>query len=73
MEETSSSVILYSDLTKYVSKTLSFLFRLAWLSRIRLPAYLTLIFLASDIRLSVEIVIGEIEGADVADDEDDDD
>lgn len=73
MEDTSSAVTLYSDFSKCLSKTLTFLFRLAWLSRIRLPAYLTLIFLATDIRLSVEIVIGDHGVLDLDDDEDDDD
>ena len=47
----------FSDFYKGLSRTLIFFFEFAWMSRIRLPAYLTLIFLAADIRLSVEIVI----------------
>lgn len=47
----------FSDFYQGLSETLIFLFDFAWKSRIRLPAYLTLIFLAADIRLSVEIVI----------------
>lgn len=61
MEETVNAGPLgfYREFSQSLTKTLSFLFNLAWLSRVRLPAYLCFLFLASDVRLSVEIRVGE--------------
>jgi len=49
----------YPEFSRGLTKTLSFLFQLAWDSRVRLPAYLCFLFLVSDVRLSVEIQVGE--------------
>lgn len=57
---------------KWLEKTLLFFFRLAWLSRIRLPAYLTFLLLAADLRLSVEIMVGDENAAFHEEDEDGD-
>lgn len=69
MDAPTIGLTLYSDLSKGLGKTLMFLFRLAWFSKIRLPAYLTFIFLAADIRLSIEIVVGEQQIQDVPEEE----
>ena len=53
------TVTIYPDFSEKLSKTLCFFFRLAWMSRFRLPAYLTILFLAADVRLSVEINMNE--------------
>jgi len=59
--------------SKTLTDTLSFLFRLAWSLRIKIPAVLTFLFLACDVRLSIEI---RFEADDVdfeLDDEEEDD
>lgn len=74
MEEASGTSIgsYYADFTKTLSKTLIFLFRLAWSSRVSLPTYLTMLSLVGNVRLSIEIRFGEPEVDDFGDEEVDD-
>ena len=59
------TVATYPEFSDKLSETLCFFFNLAWISRFRLPAYLTILFLAADVRLSVEIRIDENVGPDL--------
>jgi len=45
----------FYDEVNIFQTTLMFLFDLAWKSRVRLPAYLTILFIIFDYRLSIEI------------------
>ena len=59
-----------ATISKTLNETLRFLFRLAWSLRIKFPAALTFLFLACDVRLSIEIRV-EAEDVDLIDDEQD--
>lgn len=52
-----SAPFLYTDLTRDLGRALMFFFRFAWQVKMRLPALLTVAFLAFDIRVRVEIEV----------------
>ena len=54
-EITSAISANYSEFSTSLSRTLMFFFQLAWRLKFRLPSLITAIFLAFDIRVSVEI------------------
>ena len=78
MEETVAAVgsnavdlVVPSDAT--LSKTLSFLFQLAWDVRKKLPAAIMFLFLAFDIALTVDMDLTNIDVEDLSFDDDEDD
>uniref|UniRef100_T1IRK3 Uncharacterized protein n=1 Tax=Strigamia maritima TaxID=126957 RepID=T1IRK3_STRMM len=47
--------IMYSNLSKSLSKSILFLFSFAWESRLRLPLLITISFMVLDVRMQLEI------------------
>ncbi|GBM07270.1 hypothetical protein AVEN_187835-1 [Araneus ventricosus] len=53
--EVSAKMMMMINMMKSLSNILSFFFRLAWESRIRLPVILTVWFMVLDVRMQLEI------------------
>lgn len=49
--------VIYNDLSGHLSKVLMFFFQFAWKVKMRLPTLLTVVFMAFDVRVRVEIEI----------------
>ena len=52
-----SAATFYTDLSRVLGRVLVFFFHFAWRVKVRLPALLTVAFLAFDIRVRVEIEV----------------